>query len=57
MGDVLAESTCKHCAQPIRKIAQHRLDEGLWYHFDGHRAVRECRYLMAEPVEQEAVDD
>jgi hypothetical protein len=46
------ESTCRHCGQPIRLIVQHRLDEGQWYHIDGHRARLECRNLVAEPVEE-----
>jgi hypothetical protein len=48
---VQATSTCRHCGQPIRLITAHRLDPGQWYHMDGHRAYRECRNLVAEPVE------
>ena len=46
------ESTCKHCHQPIQLISTHRLDPGQWYHLDGHHAHRECRNVLAEPIEE-----
>jgi hypothetical protein len=56
-GGELATSTCKHCGQPIKLISQHKLDPGQWYHIDGHHAHRECRNVLAEPVDKGGIGE
>lgn len=50
MSGVVGESTCRHCKQLIRKISEHPVDPGRWYHIDGHHARIECKGLVAEPM-------
>jgi hypothetical protein len=52
-AQVAGESTCRHCGLPIKLIKQHALDAGRWFHMDGHRAVLECRNLVATPPDPE----